>query len=132
MLYYILHHPTNLGVSVPGSVPGNGERKRVPGSRERERERVPRSRERGTRKLMRVPGSRERGTRAGSPFSGTRNAESHAGSPFPETRNAYGFAALMNPKSYTHFRVWKLKTTCAFSFLVIQYVFLFSKTGVCF
>jgi hypothetical protein len=52
-----------IGVSVSGSVPGNGERKRVPGSRERERKRVPGSRERGTRNLLWVPRSREPGTR---------------------------------------------------------------------
>jgi hypothetical protein len=72
--------------------------------------------------------SRERGTPAGSPFSGTQNAETHAGSPFPGTWNACEFAASMNPESCTHFRTWKPKTTCAFSFLVIQYVFLFPKT----
>jgi hypothetical protein len=51
-----------IGVSVSGSVPGNGEHRWVPGSREREREWVPRSQEPGTQNHMRAPRSQERGT----------------------------------------------------------------------
>jgi hypothetical protein len=86
---------------------GNGERKRVPRSREpgtRNLMRVLRSRERGTRAGSPFSGTRNAESHAGSPFSGTRNAESHAGSPFSGTRNACGFAAPMNPESCSRFR----------------------------
>jgi hypothetical protein len=89
-----------------GSVPENRERRRVPDSLERGTQWVPSSQERGT--LCRFP---------------------VLGNPGP---NYVLRSREWNPESCTHSFTWESEITYSFSFLVVQYVFLFSKTGVCF